>query len=41
MRHVWNWIRKYLAGRSLEAARRRNNEAADRLDAALREVFKR
>ncbi|WP_413718642.1 hypothetical protein [Silicimonas sp. MF1-12-2] len=41
MWRVLNRIRRYLAGRRFDAALRRNNEAADRLDAALREVLKR
>jgi hypothetical protein len=38
---LWRLIRRLLSGRGLDAALRRNTEAADALDAALREVMKR
>lgn len=41
MRRIWERLRALLIGRRLSAALTRNNEAADRLDAALREVMKR
>ncbi|MEQ8949711.1 hypothetical protein [Parvibaculum sp.] len=41
MRCVWNRLCRLLAGRRLAAAIERNNDAADRLDAALREVLRR
>ena len=41
MGRFWQMILRCLAGRGVEAALRRNNEAADALDAALREVMKR
>lgn len=41
MERIGAWIAKVLRGRRLEAAIARNNDAADRLDAALREVLRR
>ena len=38
---LWRLIRRILAGRGVDAALRRHTEAADALDAALREVLKR
>lgn len=40
MKRFWNRVRNLLIGRAFEAARNRNEEAANRLDAALREVTK-
>lgn len=41
MAMLWCRIRMLLLGRRLGEAMRRNNDAADRLDAALREVLRR
>lgn len=41
MAALWEQLRKILIGRRLEAAMKRNDRAADSLDAALREVLKR
>ena len=37
----WRWLRQLVAGRNLSADLDRNRQAAERLDAALREVLKR
>ena len=39
MRTIWRQVRQALIGRGLRAALKRNREAADTLDAALREVL--
>lgn len=41
LKRLWRDLRRALAGRRLIAARRRNEAAAEALDALLREVLKR
>ena len=38
---IWKRIRKFLTGLKLAQSIKRNNEAADKLDALVREVLKR
>ena len=39
--HFWTRLRSFLIGRRFDDAQKRNTDAADRLDAALREALKR
>lgn len=39
MTGLWKWLRILALGRRIDAAAVRSNRAADRLDAAIREVL--
>ncbi|WP_264465566.1 hypothetical protein [Roseitranquillus sediminis] len=40
LRKFWRALRDYLSGRRLEQAKKRHEEAARRLDAAVKELLK-